>query len=156
MKNKRIRWVVAVVGAALLTVTIGLATVAFASPGSGPITGTVIAAGSMPSGGMGLNVHPGTNTVVASYTFGPHSSTGWHSHPGKTLVVVQSGTFTVYHDDCHASIDWTRADQLDVAADHRPVACEDVEGWSHPHGPIRPSPSPSRDRSSFRPQPMRR
>ena len=29
-----------------------------------------------------------------------HSSTGWHSHPGKTLVVVQSGTFTVYHDDC--------------------------------------------------------
>ena len=102
MKNKKIRWVVAVVGAAVLTVTIGLATVAFASPGSGPITGAVIATGSMPSGGMGLNVHPGTNTVVASYTFGPHSSTGWHSHPGKTLVVVQSGTFTVYHDDCHA------------------------------------------------------
>ena len=101
MKNKRIRWVVAVVGAAVLTVTIGLATVAFASPSSGPITGSFIATGSMKTG-MGLAVHPGTNTIVAQYTFGPHSSTGWHSHPGKTLVVVQSGTFTVYHDDCHA------------------------------------------------------
>ena len=101
MRNKRIRWVVAVIGAAVLTITIGLVTVAFASPGSGPITGTVIAAGSMRTG-MGLAVHPGTNTIVAQYTFGPHSSTGWHSHPGKTLVVVQSGTFTVYHDDCHA------------------------------------------------------
>jgi hypothetical protein len=145
----------ALAGAAVLTVSIGLATVAFASAGSGPVTGSVIATGSMPTG-MGLAVHPGTNTIVGQYTFGPHSSTGWHSHPGKTLVVVQSGTFTVYHDDCHASIDWTCADQLDVAADHRPVACEDVEGWSHPHGLMRPSPSPSRGRSSFRPQPMRR
>jgi quercetin dioxygenase-like cupin family protein len=55
----------------------------------------------MPTG-MGLAVHPGTSTIVGQYTFGPHSSTGWHSHPGKTLVVVQSGTFTVYHDNCHA------------------------------------------------------
>jgi len=101
MKNKRIRWVVAVIGAAILTVTIGLATVAFASPSSGTIAGSFIATGSMKTG-MGLAVHPGTNTIVAQYTFGPHSSTGWHSHPGKTLVVVQSGTFTVYHDDCHA------------------------------------------------------
>ena len=101
MKNKRIRWVVAVIGAAILTVTIGLATVAFASPSSGTIAGSFIATGSMKTG-MGLAVHPGTNTIVGQYTFGPHSSTGWHSHPGKTLVVVQSGTFTVYHDDCHA------------------------------------------------------
>src|SRR5215471_19351465 len=99
MKNKRIRWVVAVVGAAILTVTIGLATVAFASPSSGTIAGSFIATGSMKTG-MGLAVHPGTNTIVAQYTFGPHSSTGWHSHPGKTLVLVQSGTFTVYHDNC--------------------------------------------------------
>jgi hypothetical protein len=98
----------ALAGAAVLTVSIGLATVAFASAGSGPITGSVIATGSMPTG-MGLAVHPGTNTIVGQYTFGPHSSTGWHSHPGKTLVVVQSGTFTVYHDDCHASIDRTLA-----------------------------------------------
>ena len=55
----------------------------------------------MPTG-MGLNMHPGTNTIVAEFTFGPNSSTGWHSHPGKTLVTVASGYFTVYHNNCHA------------------------------------------------------
>jgi quercetin dioxygenase-like cupin family protein len=35
--------------------------------------------------------------VVAHFTFGPNSSTGWHTHPGKTLVTVRSGNFTVYH-----------------------------------------------------------
>jgi len=97
MKSKRIR-VVSMAGA-LVAASIGLATVALASPPSGTITPVIIATGSMPTG-MGLAVHPGTNTIVGQYTFGPHSSTGWHSHPGKTLVVVQSGTFTVYHDDC--------------------------------------------------------
>jgi len=97
MKSKRIR-VVSMAGA-LVAASIGLATVALASPPSGTITPVIIATGSM-STGMGLAVHPGTNTIVGLYTFGPHSSTGWHSHPGKTLVVVQSGTFTVYHDDC--------------------------------------------------------
>jgi quercetin dioxygenase-like cupin family protein len=99
--KRRIRWTVAVGAAAAITASIGLATVALASPGSGTITPNIIATGSMPTG-MGLALHPGTNTIVGQYTFGPHSSTGWHSHPGKTLVVVQSGTFTVYHDDCHA------------------------------------------------------
>ena len=101
MQKRRIRWAVAAVGAVVIASSLGLATGAFASSSSGTITGATIAAGSMPTG-MGLAVHPGTNTIVAQYTFGPHSSTGWHSHPGKTLVVVQSGTFTVYHDDCHA------------------------------------------------------
>jgi quercetin dioxygenase-like cupin family protein len=99
--KRRIRWFVAVAAAGAITASVGLATVALASQGSGTITPNIIATGSMPTG-MGLAVHPGTNTIVGQYTFGPHSSTGWHSHPGKTLVVVQSGTFTVYHDNCHA------------------------------------------------------
>ena len=100
MSNRRIRWAVAAATAAVLTISVGFATVALASPSTGSITAVIAGAGSMDTG-MGLAVHPGTNTIVAQYTFGPHSSTGWHSHPGKTLVVVQSGTFTVYHDDCH-------------------------------------------------------
>ena len=100
MKKSKIRWAVALGGAAVLTISIGLAA-ALASPSSGTITPVIIATGSMPTG-MGLAVHPGTNTIVGQYTFGPHSSTGWHSHPGKTLVVVRSGTFTVYHDNCQA------------------------------------------------------
>jgi quercetin dioxygenase-like cupin family protein len=56
----------------------------------------VIGAGSMTER-VDLAAFPGTNTVVADFTFGPNSSTGWHTHPGKTLVTVKSGTFTVYH-----------------------------------------------------------
>ena len=100
MKSRRTRLVAALSGA-VVAASLGFAAVAIASPSSGTITPVIIATGSMRTG-MGLAVHPGTNTIVAQYTFGPHSSTGWHSHPGKTLVVVQSGTFTVYHDNCHA------------------------------------------------------
>jgi len=100
MKSRRTR-LVAVLTGAIVAASLGFAAMAIASPSSGTITPVIIATGSMPTG-MGLAVHPGTNTIVGQYTFGPHSSTGWHSHPGKTLVVVQSGTFTVYHDNCHA------------------------------------------------------
>ena len=100
MKSRRTRLAIALAGA-VVAASLGLAAMAIASPSSGTITPVIIATGSMPTG-MGLAVHPGTNTIVGQYTFGPHSSTGWHSHPGKTLVVVQSGTFTVYHDNCHA------------------------------------------------------
>ena len=102
MKQRRIQWVLAVVAVAAATASVGLATVASASSSSGTITAVIAGAGSM-SKGMGLAVHPRTNTIVAQYTFGPHSSTGWHTHPGKTLVTVQSGTFTVYHDTCRAT-----------------------------------------------------
>lgn len=30
-------------------------------------------------------------------TIGPGGHTGWHSHPGPALVVVRSGTFTLYN-----------------------------------------------------------
>ena len=100
MRTRRTRLVAALTGM-VVAASLGFAAVAIASPSSGTISPVIIATGSMPTG-MGLAVHPGTNTIVAQYTFGPHSSTGWHSHPGKTLVVVQSGTFTVYHDNCHA------------------------------------------------------
>jgi len=93
---------VAVAVAVAAIATLCLVTAALASPPSGTITAVIAGQGSM-SSGMGLAVHPNTNTIVAQYTFGPHSSTGWHSHPGKTLVTVQSGTFTVYHDNCDAT-----------------------------------------------------
>ena len=56
----------------------------------------LLGAGSMPRG-VGFAATPGTNTIVADFTIGANSSTGWHTHPGKTLVTVKSGTFTVYH-----------------------------------------------------------
>jgi quercetin dioxygenase-like cupin family protein len=84
------------IGLALVVGSIGLAGAAWATGSTGSVVSEVIGAGSM-SNGAGFAAVPGTNTVVADFTFGPNSSTGWHTHPGKTLVTVKSGTFTVYH-----------------------------------------------------------
>ena len=105
MKSTRTKKTVALVGAIAAAATIAFAAVAIASPPTGPPTSITIGAGQLTStSGMGLNIRPGTNTVVAEFTFGANTSTGWHSHPGKTLVTVQQGTFTVYHDNCHAHV----------------------------------------------------
>jgi len=98
-RTRRATLVVATV--AVIAASLGLATVALATPSTGTVTSVVIGTGSMPTG-MGFVAQPGTQTMVAEFTFAPHSSTGWHSHPGKTLVTVQSGTFTVYHDNCQS------------------------------------------------------
>lgn len=92
------------VGGALIAASIAMAGVAFATGSSGSIVSEVIGAGSMRNA-AGFAATPGTNTVVADFTFGPHSSTGWHTHPGTTLVTVKSGTFTVYHaKDCEPKV----------------------------------------------------
>jgi len=101
MLKTRTKRALAIVGALAVGASLSLGAVALASPPTGTAVATIVGAGEL-KGGMGFNAHPGTNTVVASYVFQPHSSTGWHSHPGKTLVTVLSGTFTVYHDNCHA------------------------------------------------------
>jgi quercetin dioxygenase-like cupin family protein len=93
-----------IIGAALIAGSVALAGVAAATGSSGSVVSEVIGAGSM-SNGIGFVALPGTNTVVADFTFGPNSSTGWHTHPGKTLVTVKSGTFTVYHaKDCEPTV----------------------------------------------------
>jgi quercetin dioxygenase-like cupin family protein len=97
MYRKRPRWVL---GASIIAASLALANVAVATGSTGSIVSEVIGAGSMPNG-VGFAATPGTNTIVADFTFGPNSSTGWHTHPGKTLVTVKSGSFTVYHArDC--------------------------------------------------------
>jgi quercetin dioxygenase-like cupin family protein len=97
MFKGRPRWVL---GASIIAASLALANVAVATGPTGSVVSEVIGAGSMPNG-VGFAAMPGTNTIVADFTFGPNSSTGWHTHPGKTLVTVKSGTFTVYHArDC--------------------------------------------------------
>jgi len=41
------------------------------------------------------NVWPPVNL-----TTGAVASTGWHTHPGHSLIIVTSGTITEYEDDC--------------------------------------------------------
>jgi quercetin dioxygenase-like cupin family protein len=101
MKSTSARRRVGAAAAFALAALLGLAAVATATPSIGTVSSVTIGAGSMPDGTR-LRAKADTNTVVAEFTFGPNSSTGWHTHPGKTLVTVQSGTFTVYHDNCRS------------------------------------------------------
>jgi len=41
------------------------------------------------------NVWPAVNPVT-----GAVASTGWHTHPGHSLIIVTSGAITEYEDDC--------------------------------------------------------
>jgi quercetin dioxygenase-like cupin family protein len=41
-----------------------------------------------------------SDVYVTKHTFQPGGQTGWHSHPGPSLIAVIEGTLTVYHDDC--------------------------------------------------------
>ena len=40
----------------------------------------------------------GTDVVVTHITFAPGGTTGWHSHPGATVVLVKSGILNLYRD----------------------------------------------------------
>lgn len=97
MVSKRSKWIV---GASILAASLTLSGVAVATGPTGSVVAEVIGAGSTAER-IQFGARPGLNTVVAKFTFGPNSSTGWHTHPGRALVTVQSGTFTVYHaEDC--------------------------------------------------------
>ncbi len=41
-----------------------------------------------------------SDLYVTKHTFAPGGQTGWHSHPGPSLITVIQGTLTIYHDDC--------------------------------------------------------
>jgi quercetin dioxygenase-like cupin family protein len=70
--------------------------VAIATPGSG-VTVTPVASASV-GNRIGIHQAAGESTVVADFSIAPDGTTGWHSHPGKTLVLVTAGEFTLYRD----------------------------------------------------------
>ena len=87
-----------------LTLAAGLAVV-MALPGSATLptggqTTTILARGTIAARGTdvvtALNVFPGKTTLAVS-------SSGWHSHPGNTFVIVQSGAITLFKgsNPCH-------------------------------------------------------
>lgn len=69
-------------------------------------TGTLIARGNLGpfhniSKANGYHVElkspDNTDIVVSNITIAPGGHSGWHYHPGPTLVVVKTGTITFYH-----------------------------------------------------------
>ena len=43
-----------------------------------------------------LPLRQGTDIVAAQLTVKPSGSSGWHSHPGGAIIVVQQGDITIY------------------------------------------------------------
>jgi quercetin dioxygenase-like cupin family protein len=86
-----------VIGIALVVVSLAtMAGVAMATLGSGvtvePIgVGTISREFKIVQGNdYGVN--------IARYTIAPGGTTGWHSHPGRAVVAIQSGELTLYRD----------------------------------------------------------
>jgi quercetin dioxygenase-like cupin family protein len=97
MLRSRKKWFA---GISIIAASLALTGVAIATAPTGSVVSRVYGAGTT-NDTYELKARPDKNTVVASFTFGPNSSSGWHTHPGRTLVTVKSGTFTVYHaEDC--------------------------------------------------------
>ena len=60
----------------------------------------------------------GTNVAMAQITVSPGGASGWHSHPGGAIVVVQQGSLTVYEavgDRCEIARYSVRRSSSDLA-----------------------------------------
>ncbi len=49
--------------------------------------------------GRQINVTNAKETVVQQIVIGPGGNTGWHSHPGPTVVLIKSGQMSFYDSD---------------------------------------------------------
>ena len=89
------------------TLVTALAGVVLATPGSGILSGTVVArAGFVEPVDIKFKVEDGRQevfhvpnaqeTVVQQVVIAPGGQTGWHSHPGPVVVLIKSGTLTFY------------------------------------------------------------
>jgi len=91
--KRAVRWATLSVGLAglftMLTVTAGEAT-----PPSG-LTNISLARGTDTSHGT-IPLRFGTDIAMSQITVNPGGSSGWHSHPGGAIIIVQAGTLTVY------------------------------------------------------------
>ena len=46
-----------------------------------------------------IELHKPSDAIVQQVTIAPGGSTGWHSHPGPAIVIVKSGSLTLYDGD---------------------------------------------------------
>jgi len=74
----------------------GLAGVALATSGVG-VTGLLIAQGQT-AAGTRTHIPKGQDVVMVQNTFVPGGYSGWHTHPGLAVVVVQSGQIKLYRE----------------------------------------------------------
>lgn len=74
---------------------------ALATPGSGVLGAPILARGTL-DGHFKLKLRDSSSTgdvVVQQVILTAGGYTGWHSHPGPAIVIVKSGSFTLYDAD---------------------------------------------------------
>ena len=70
------------------------------------LTQLLLARGTNQSHGT-LPLQAGTDVVMSQITVVPGGSSGWHSHPGGAVILVQQGELTVYRSigsQCQATV----------------------------------------------------
>jgi len=109
-RHHRIRTAVT---AALALTALGLAagvltgSPARATPPAG-VTPEILGSGTTLSGfkihvdGIKVESKTAAGFTVEHLTFAPGGTTGWHVHPGPTLIIVKAGAVTNYSADCTA------------------------------------------------------
>jgi quercetin dioxygenase-like cupin family protein len=119
MNQKRTLIAAAAVTAALMALVLMLPLGrAGATPGSG-VTSSTIARGTT-ARDIHIRAKQPSELVFARITLQPDGYTGWHTHPGPLLVVVESGTLTHYDRHCHAQT-YTAGEAFSEPAGHRHV-----------------------------------
>jgi quercetin dioxygenase-like cupin family protein len=91
--QRAMRWTLVSVGLACVITAMSLSS-SGATPPVG-LTNIPLARGSNMSDGT-IPLKAGSDVAIAQITVGPGGSSGWHSHPGGAIVVVQQGSLTVY------------------------------------------------------------
>lgn len=103
MRPKRLLRIVAMTTALTGAVT----AVVLATPGSGILSGTVVARASFQNPvDIKIKVNDGHQevahvpnageTVMQQIIFGPGGQSGWHSHPGPAIILIKSGVLTFF------------------------------------------------------------
>ncbi len=86
----------AAIGVVCAALTLGTSAVALADGGVGA-TSAPLGAG-LASHEIEVSGQEGTDVVMVQNTFAVGGTSGWHSHPGDVVVVVQSGQITIYSE----------------------------------------------------------
>ena len=91
--KRAMRWALVSVGLAGVITAVTLAP-GGATPPVG-LTNVLLGRGTNTSDGT-IPLKEGTDVAVAQITVSPGGSSGWHSHPGGAIVLVQQGSLTVH------------------------------------------------------------
>jgi quercetin dioxygenase-like cupin family protein len=103
--------------------------IALATPGSGITTvnlsvgrfGEIDVKTETDSHEVELRTKGQSDVYVVSNTFAPGGQSGWHTHPGPSLITVKSGTITAYEGDdpnCTPHIYQAGSGFVDPGGDH--------------------------------------